>query len=172
MSGSAKTRVADARSNAARVQRSDRSSGVTAIWLGDEAFSPKLDRVLSSQIDEAFASTSAAQLRLLAANVGAYRFVERSQRVGGDPLVLMLGPSVGANIIGNLLGSAITDRLLTDEIVNQEYWAVAIAVDVDGKTVVATNRRRKSEGEDAATVLPQLIQFTVDDLALKYRIGK
>lgn len=153
-------------------ERTESAGGIYAKLLGDNNFVPELSKALPSYIDRAFNSWPSKTLVVRAVNVGAYRVVERSPRIAGDPLTLMLGVPIGASVVGNVLGSALTDRLLTDELVNQEYWAVGIAIEVDRNLLTATNRRRKEPGDDVSSVLPQMIQFTADDLALKYRLSQ
>jgi hypothetical protein len=156
--------VLDARQESSRRERSESAAGLYARWLGDQAFSPNLSQRLPGYVDQAFGEWPKVVLNIRAANVGAYRVVERSPRIGGDPLVLMLGAPLGASVVGNILGSAVTDRLLTDELVNQEYWAVALALEIDGQLFTATNRRRKNANDEVSGILPQMIQFTADML--------
>lgn len=162
-------RVQDERPEPIRKSRQDRVDGHSAQWLGDLDFSPNLSSALTASLDRAFASYPGVRLELRVANVGAFRWSDRESRTA-DPIVFLGGASIAANLIGNAVGQVVSDRMLGRESASREYWAVVLVVDVDGRQVVASNRRVREPNDDVQVVLSQLLQFTVDDVAFKYRL--
>ena len=164
-------RVADIRPQLTWTARNDSALGHTAQWFGDRDFSPSLSVALPDMLDRAFANRPTTSLRLQAANIGVYRWSDKTPRAAADPIIFLPGASIAAsvigNVIGNAIGQAVTDRLLSREVKSRDYWAVTLVVDVDEKTIVASNRRIKETSDSAQVVLSELIQFTVDDVAFK-----
>ena len=52
-----------------------------------------------------------------------------------------------------------------------EYWVADFTVRVNDREIHVTNRRRRDPNDVASVVLPELIKFSADDVALKYKLS-
>lgn len=163
----------DKRSNRPRSTRSASMGNETALWVGDDQFVPNLPEMIAAFVLDAMRIHSVNRVILLDAYVGVHRIANVEPRMGGAPPFLLIpGAALGAVVVGNYLGARISDypRIAKADANAVEYWVADFTVLVNDEKIHVTNRRRREPNDVVSAVLPELVKFSADDVALKYRL--